>query len=159
MTLGVKTLFILLVDDKSRFMWLILLQAKSESAEAIKHIQARVEAECGKKMQVLCTDGEFTSVSFCKYCNELGMQRHLTTPYSPQQNGVVECQNQTIVGIVRSLLMMAKMLGRFWGVAVTTATSSICRQCEALTGRHYTRSGTTRSQRHIMSECSAASHT
>ena len=33
-----KTLFLLLVDDESRFMWLILLQAKSEAAEAIKRI-------------------------------------------------------------------------------------------------------------------------
>ena len=51
-TPGGKTLFLLLVDDKSRFMWLILLQAKSEAAEAIKLIQARAEAECRKKMQL-----------------------------------------------------------------------------------------------------------
>ena len=43
-----KTLFLLLVDDNSRFMWLILLQAKSEAAEAIKRIQVRAEAECGR---------------------------------------------------------------------------------------------------------------
>ena len=49
-TLGGKTLFLLLVDDKSRFMWLILLQAKSEAAKAVKRIQVRAEAECRKKM-------------------------------------------------------------------------------------------------------------
>ena len=54
-TSGGKTLFLLLVDDKSRFMWLILLQAKSEAAEVIKRIQAQAEGECGKKMQVLHT--------------------------------------------------------------------------------------------------------
>ena len=48
-----KTLFLLLVDDKSHFMWLILLQAKSE---AVKRIQERAKAECGKKVQVLRTD-------------------------------------------------------------------------------------------------------
>ena len=37
-TPGSKTLFLLLVDDMSRFMWQILLQAKSETAEAIKRI-------------------------------------------------------------------------------------------------------------------------
>ena len=81
---GGKTLFLLLVDDKSRFMWLILLQAKSEAAEAVKRIQARAEAECRKKMRVLRTDrGGFTSTSFGKYCDEFGIQRHLTAPYSP----------------------------------------------------------------------------
>ena len=84
-TPGGKSLFLLLVDDKSRFMWLTLLQAKSEAAEAVKRIKARAEAECEKKMRVLCTDqgGEFTSASFSKYCDEFGIQRHLTTPYSP----------------------------------------------------------------------------
>ena len=83
---GDKTLFLLLVDDKSRFMWLILLQVKSEAAEAIRRIQARAEAKCGKKMWMLHMDWgrEFTSTSFNKYCDELGIQRQLTTPYSPQ---------------------------------------------------------------------------
>ena len=122
-TPGGKTLFLLLVDDKSRFMWLILLQAKNEAAEAVKRIQARAKAECGMKMRVLRIDrgGEFTSTSFGKYCAEFGIQRHLTAPYCPQQNGVVERQNQTIIGTVRSLMMTARMPERFWGEAVMTA--------------------------------------
>ena len=58
----------------------------AEAAEVIKRIQARAEAECGKKMRVLRTDRgrEFTSTSFAKYCDEFGIQRHLTAPYSPQ---------------------------------------------------------------------------
>ena len=57
---------------------------------------------------------EFTSTSFDKYCDELDMQRQLTAPYSPQQNRMVERQNQSIVGTARSLLMMAGMPRRFW---------------------------------------------
>ena len=112
----------MLVDDKSRFMWLILLQEKSEAAEAINCIQARAEAECGKKMRMLRMDRgrEFTSTSFGKYCDDLSMQQQLTTPYSPQQNEVVERQNQTIVETTRLLLMTVRMLGRFWGKAIMT---------------------------------------
>ena len=122
-TPGGKTLFLLLVDDKRCFMWLILRQAKSEAEEAVKRIQARAEAECGKKMRVLHTDRgrEFTSTSFGKYYDEFGIQRKLTVPYSLKQNGVVERQNQTIVGTVRSLLMTVGIPGRFWGEAVMTA--------------------------------------
>ena len=45
-----------------------------------------------KKLKVLRTDcgGEFTVVEFTTYCVEEGMGHHLTSPYSPQQNGVVE---------------------------------------------------------------------
>ena len=49
------------------------------------------------------------------------MERHLTAPYSPQQNGVVERRNQTIVGMARSLLKAKKVPGEFWGEAVSTA--------------------------------------
>ena len=56
-------------------MWLVLLQAKSEVAEAIKRIQACAEAECGKKVRVLHMDRgrEFPSVNFDKYYDELSM--------------------------------------------------------------------------------------
>ena len=81
----------------------------------VKRIKVRAEAECEKKMRVLRIDrgGEFTSESFDKYYDEFGIQRHPTAPYSPQQNGVVERQNQTIVETTRSLLMTVGMPGRF----------------------------------------------
>jgi len=60
-----------------------------------------MEAESGKKLCLLRTDrgGEFTSVEFAAYCTDQGVVRHHTVPYSPQQNGVVERQNQTVVGM------------------------------------------------------------
>ena len=86
-------------------------------------MKARCKCYCGKKMRVLRTDRgrEFTSASFGKYCDELDMQQQLTAPYSPLQNGVVECQNQTIIGITMSLLMTIGMPERFWGEAVMMA--------------------------------------
>ena len=81
------------------------------------------ESEAGCKLRTLQTDrgGEFTSGSFTAHCAEMGVERHLTTPYSPQQNGVVERRNQTIVGMARSLLKAKKIPGEFWGEAVSTA--------------------------------------
>jgi hypothetical protein len=94
------SLFPLPVDDRSRFMWLVLHGAKSEATAAIKQVQARAEGKCDKRLRVLRTDqsGEFKSTSFQAYCNELGIQRHITAPYSPQQNGVVERRSQSVVG-------------------------------------------------------------
>jgi transposase InsO family protein len=83
--------FLLLVDDMSRFMWLTLLRSKADALVAIMSFQARVERECGKKLKVLRTDngGEFTSVQFGEHCAGEGIQRHFSTSYTPQQNGVV----------------------------------------------------------------------
>ena len=123
-----KRYFLLLVDDLSRYMWLALLSTKDEAAAAITRLQAGVEAETGCKLRTLRTDrgGEFTSGSFTAYCAELGVERHLTAPYSPQQNGVVERRNQTIVSMARSLLKAKKVPGEFWGEAVTTAAVFHC---------------------------------
>ena len=82
-----------------------------------------MEAESGKKLRVLWTDraGEFTSVEFAAYYAGQGVVRHHTTPYSPQQSGMVDWQNQTVVGIARSMMKAKGRPARFWGEAVTTA--------------------------------------
>lgn len=96
-------------------------RSKDEAATAIKHFKARVKAETGKNLRVQRTDhgGEFNSIEFGLYCVEQGVQRHLTAPYSPQQNGMVERRNQMIVGMARSMLKAKKMAAVFWGEGVS----------------------------------------
>ncbi|WVZ52426.1 hypothetical protein U9M48_003481 [Paspalum notatum var. saurae] len=60
-------------------------------------------------------------MEFGQYCAEVGVGRHLSAPYSPQQNGVVERKNQTVVGMARCMLKAKGMPAAFWGEAVTTA--------------------------------------
>jgi hypothetical protein len=121
-THGGRRYFLLLVNDYSRYMWLQLLTSKDEAA-AIKRFQARAEAEAGKKLRMLRTDrgGEFTSVEFAAYYADQGVVRHHTAPYSPQQNGVVEQWNQTVVGMARSMMKAKRMPAEFWGEAVSTS--------------------------------------
>ncbi|WVZ83650.1 hypothetical protein U9M48_030778 [Paspalum notatum var. saurae] len=122
-THGGRRYFLLLVDDVSRYMWIMLLTSKDEAAGAIKKFQAGVEVETGRKLRALRTDrgGEFTAVTFGEYCAEKGVHRQLTAPYSPQQNGVVERRNQTVMAMACCLLKARKVPGTFWGKAVCTA--------------------------------------
>jgi hypothetical protein len=121
-TPGGRCYFLLLVDDHSCYMWVMVLCSKGEAADAIRRMQAAVEAECGRKLRVLRTDsgGEFTAAEFVSYCAEEGIQRHYSPPYSPQQNGVVERRNQTVMGMARALLKQRGMPAVFWGEAVVT---------------------------------------
>lgn len=104
-TLGGKNYFLLLVDDHSRFMWITLLHSKDEAFSAFKKLQVAAEVEKSLKLKALRTDrgGEFTSTEFNQYCDEHGIKHFLTAPYTPQQNGVVERRNQTVVGMVQEL--------------------------------------------------------
>jgi IS30 family transposase len=114
---------LLLVDDLSRYMWVMVLGSKGEAANAIKRVQVAAEAECGRKLHVLRTDngGEFTTAEFASYCADEGVQRHYSAPYSSQQNGVVEHRNQTVVGMARALVKQRGTSAVFWGEAVVTA--------------------------------------
>jgi hypothetical protein len=114
---------LLLVDDLSHYMWVVVLGSKGEAANAIKHAQAIAEVECGRKLRVLRTDngGEFMVAEFTSYCVDKGVHRHYSAMYSPQQNGVVERRNQTVVGMGRTLLKQRGMSAVFCREAVVTA--------------------------------------
>ena len=62
-----------------------------------------------------------TAAEFAAYCADEGIQRHYSAPYSPQQNGVVERRNQTVVGMARALLKQRGVPAMYWGEAVVTA--------------------------------------
>jgi hypothetical protein len=61
------------------------------------------------------------STAFMNYCEEHGIKRFLTAPYSPQQNGVAERKNWTILDMVRSILKTKDMPKDFWAEAVQCA--------------------------------------
>lgn len=100
-----------------------MLKNKDEAFECFKRFKATVEKEFEAKVRVLRTDrgGEFCSKAFLNYCENEEITRHFTTPYTPQQNGVVERRNRTVVAMTRSMLKQARMPSSFWGEAVCNA--------------------------------------
>jgi hypothetical protein len=136
-TPGGRRFILLLVDDVSRYMWAVLLDTKAAAADAIKRHQAAAEKECGRKLRVLRTDngGEFTAAEFAAYCTDEGIQRHFSAPYTPQQNGVVEHRNQTVVGTARALLKQRGMPAIYWGKAVMNVVHLNCSPTKALDGK------------------------
>jgi transposase InsO family protein len=94
-TPAARRYFLLLIDDLSRYMWVVVRGSKGEAVDAIRRTQAAAEAECGRKLRVLCTDngGEFMVAEFTSYCANEGVQRHYSALYSPQQNGIIERRN------------------------------------------------------------------
>lgn len=122
-SLGGASYFLLVVDDYSRYMWVELLKTKDQALESFKKIIARAETESDGKLKALRTDrgGEFISNLFTLFCNEGGIKHYTTTPFSPQQNGVVERRNQTVVEMARCMMKAMQVPSNFWGEAVCTA--------------------------------------
>ncbi|KAL1207757.1 Retrovirus-related Pol polyprotein from transposon TNT 1-94 [Cardamine amara subsp. amara] len=120
---GNRFIFVL-IDDHSRYMWTALLKEKSSAFEKFKNFKNLVEKETGTRIKTFRTDrgGEFVSQEFNEYCANAGIQRHLTTPYSPQQNGVVERRNRTMMEMIRSILKHMRVPNYLWGEEVRHST-------------------------------------
>lgn len=118
-----------LIDDYTRYMWTILLREKGETFDKFKHFKKRVEQETGNVIKIFRTDrgGEFCSQDFQAFCDIHGIKRHLTAPYSPQQNGVVERRNHTLMEMTRSIMKHMKLPSYLWGEAVRHSTYLINR--------------------------------
>ena len=86
-------------------MWTMLLKEKSEAFDKFKKLRSIVEQETKQKIQAFRSDrgGEFVSHEFNSYYDGAGTKRHLTTPYTPQQNGVVERRNYTMILLIYSI--------------------------------------------------------
>ncbi|GJR06488.1 zinc finger, CCHC-type containing protein [Tanacetum coccineum] len=119
---GKKFIF-LLVDDCTRFMWAYFLTTKDQAFSTFKEFRQQIKMETRMKLRMLRTDrgGEFTSNEFTKYCKENGIARQLTAPYSPQQNGVVERRNRTVLSTTRSMMKAMKLPLTFWAKVVKHA--------------------------------------
>ncbi|GAA0169316.1 transmembrane signal receptor [Lithospermum erythrorhizon] len=119
-TKGGKRYFLTFIDDYSRKGWVFLLANKSEALDSVKEFKNLVETESGQVIKSFRTDrgGEYLSDAFTDFCKEHGIKRQLTTAYTPQQNGVAERRNRTIMNMVRSLLSTKKMPKFLWSEVV-----------------------------------------
>ena len=82
------------------------MQKKSETFSKFCEFKALVEKESGKQVKALRSDngGEYISGEFKYFCRKEGIQRELIAPHNPQQNGVTERNNRTIMGATRAML-------------------------------------------------------
>ena len=98
--------FITFTDDYFRFGYVYLMKWKSETFEKFKEFRAKVENQLGKHIKAIRSDcgGEYLLGDFKDYLTQNGIVPQLTAPGSPQQNGVAERRNKTLLEMVRSMM-------------------------------------------------------
>ncbi|KAJ9562187.1 LOW QUALITY PROTEIN: hypothetical protein OSB04_007347 [Centaurea solstitialis] len=120
---GGKRYFITFCDDFSRFLYVYLLHSKDEAFKAFKLYKAEVENQKEKRIKILRSDrgGEYFSNEFDTFCEENGIKHERTSPFTPQQNGLAECKNRTLVEMVNCMLNQSNRPTDLWGEALLTA--------------------------------------
>ena len=121
------------IDDYSRFATTYLLKKKSEVLSKFRDYVNFVENSTeGMKVENLHiwnhvkavrsdNGGEYCSNEFIEFCNSKGISHQYTNPYTPEQNGVAERYNRTLMNTARSMLIASKMPLNLWAEAVSTS--------------------------------------
>ena len=108
--------FITFIDDYSRYGYVYLMRHKSEDFEKFQEYKVEVEKKLGIHIKQLRSDrgGEYLYGEFKSYLGKDGMISQLSSSGTPQQNGVFEMRNKTLLDMVRSMLSYSSILESFW---------------------------------------------
>ncbi|MCO5610381.1 hypothetical protein L7F22_064617 [Adiantum nelumboides] len=122
-SVGNSLYFVTFIDDFSRFCWVYPLKAKSDVFAVFQHYVSMVENETGCKVQTLRIDrgGEYMSGAFKDFLGKKGIKHQCTMPYTPQQNGVAERKNRSLMEMARCMLKAKSLPHKLWMEAVACA--------------------------------------
>lgn len=100
-----------------------VLKNKDEVFEQFKNWKTLIETQTNMKVKKLRTDNglEFCNKRFEDFCSKHGVMRQRTVRYTPQQNGLAERMNRTLIDKARYLFLNSKLPRSFWAEAVTIA--------------------------------------
>ncbi|KAI3805317.1 hypothetical protein L1987_27575 [Smallanthus sonchifolius] len=118
-----KSYCLVVTDDFSRFSWVKFLSSKAETTELLQYLILGLENLFNLKVRRIRSDNgsEFKNSKMGLFCLQKGIHHEFSAPYVPQQNGVAERKNMTLVETARTMLADSKLLVTFWAEPVNTA--------------------------------------
>ena len=121
-SLGGSRYYVTFIDDATRKTWVYCIRQKSDVFDTFKKWKALAENETGKRLKCLRSDngGEYCSKEFDSYCSHNGIHREKTVPGTPQENGMSERMNRTIMEHARRMRLHAGLPLQFWDDVVNT---------------------------------------
>ncbi|GJY83578.1 putative ribonuclease H-like domain-containing protein [Tanacetum coccineum] len=122
-SLNHKTYCLVITDDFSRFSWVFFLRTKDETSAILKDFIRQIENQLNQKVKTIrCDNGtEFKNRDVIEFCGSKGIKREYSNARTPQQNGVAERKNRTLIEAARTMLADSFLPNTFWAEAVSTA--------------------------------------
>ncbi|GJW11250.1 hypothetical protein Tco_1577077 [Tanacetum coccineum] len=122
-SLNHKWYCLVVTDDFSRFSWTFFLKTKDETYRILRNFITEIENLKDLKVKIIRCDngGEFRNKEMDDFCSRKGIKREFSNARTPQQNGVAERRNRTLIEAARTMLADAKLPVTFWAEAVNTA--------------------------------------
>ena len=120
---------LVVTDDYSRFSWVDFMVHKSETPEILKNLITLLENLYNLKVRRIRSDNgtEFKNRVMDEFCTAKGILHEYSSRYTPQQNGVAERKNRTLIETARTMLVESQLPVRFWTEAVASACYTLNR--------------------------------
>ncbi|KAD4584712.1 hypothetical protein E3N88_22313 [Mikania micrantha] len=124
MSMAKKKYCLLIVDDYSRFVWTFFLHSKDEVAKSIINFVLYVEKQYSLPVKCVRSDNgtEFRNHILDEFYLSKGIKRQYSIPRTPEQNGLVERKNRTLIEAARTMLADSGLPLTFWAEAVNTSS-------------------------------------
>nr|GEV83693.1 integrase, catalytic region, zinc finger, CCHC-type, peptidase aspartic, catalytic [Tanacetum cinerariifolium] len=118
-----KRYILVIVDDYLIFIWVRFLRSKDEAPKAIIKCIKNIQVHLNATVRNVRTDNEtkFVNQTLREFYENIGISHQTSVARTPQQNGVVERQNQTLVEAARTMLIFSKAPLFLWAEAINTA--------------------------------------
>jgi transposase InsO family protein len=128
-SIGGSKYCLVIVDDYSCFTWVFFLQEKSQTQETLKKFLRWAQNEFGLRIKKIRSDNgtKFKNSQIEGFLEKEGIKHESSSPYTSQQNGVVERKNRTLLDMARTMLEEYKTSDWFWAETINTACYSINR--------------------------------
>nr|GEW00555.1 putative ribonuclease H-like domain-containing protein [Tanacetum cinerariifolium] len=122
-SLNKKSYCLVVIDDYSRFTWVFFLTTKDETSLILKTFITGLENQLSLKVEVIKSDNrtDFKNNDLNQFCRMKGIKREFSVPRTPQQNGITERKNRTLIEVARTMLADSLLPIPFWFEAVNTS--------------------------------------
>nr|GEY32977.1 hypothetical protein [Tanacetum cinerariifolium] len=118
-----KKYVLVIVDDYSRYTWTYFLRSKDETPEVLIDFLRLIQRGLHAQVRIVRTDKgtEFLNKTLRAYFASEGINHQTSVARTPEQNGIIERLNRTLVEAARTMLSAAKVPLFFWAEAIATA--------------------------------------
>ncbi|MBW0567329.1 hypothetical protein O181_107044 [Austropuccinia psidii MF-1] len=122
-SLGGAKYILVVVDSNSCFSWVIMLKNKGDAKHELEKIISQAETALETQVKNIICDGgkEFVNSFIKDFCDSRGIQITVTTPYTPQHNGIAERTNRTLMDKFRTLIIESGIPKELWEELTNTA--------------------------------------
>ena len=128
-SLGGNRYYAIFKDEHSAYRLIVFLETKDQLLEKLKQVVTQIRSETGNNVIRLRTDNgrEYLNKDVTAFLQEKGIFHEVTAPYNPEQNGMSERENRTLLNLARSMIYSSNLPNILWAEAISTAAYTMNR--------------------------------